>query len=76
MLCPVWMGTAVSTSTIPFYSLDFLVLLLYQVAEAEEETAGGLLLTQAAKEKPSVGTVSVLVLLDHATFTVVYSIIC
>jgi chaperonin GroES len=31
---------------------------LNQVAESEEETAGGLLLTQATKEKPSVGTVS------------------
>ena len=30
---------------------------LIKVAEAEQETAGGLLLTQAAKEKPSVGTV-------------------
>ena len=29
-----------------------------QVAEAEEKTAGGLLLTEASKEKPSVGTVS------------------
>lgn len=29
-----------------------------QVAEAEEKTAGGLLLTEAAKEKPSIGTVS------------------
>lgn len=28
-----------------------------QVAEAEEKTAGGLLLTEAAKEKPSIGTV-------------------
>ncbi|GLU10178.1 hypothetical protein SLE2022_269980 [Rubroshorea leprosula] len=28
-----------------------------KVAEAEEKTAGGLLLTEAAKEKPSVGTV-------------------
>uniref|UniRef100_A0A0E0ESL1 20 kDa chaperonin, chloroplastic n=1 Tax=Oryza meridionalis TaxID=40149 RepID=A0A0E0ESL1_9ORYZ len=33
-------------------------LLLYQVAEAEEKTAGGLLLTQATKEKPSIGTVT------------------
>ncbi|CAL9181362.1 unnamed protein product [Musa acuminata subsp. burmannicoides] len=30
---------------------------LIKVAEAEEKTAGGLLLTEAAKEKPSVGTV-------------------
>ncbi|KAG6481755.1 hypothetical protein ZIOFF_058376 [Zingiber officinale] len=30
---------------------------LLEVAEAEEKTAGGLLLTQATKEKPSVGTV-------------------
>ncbi|KAL8158682.1 hypothetical protein V2J09_000219, partial [Rumex salicifolius] len=30
---------------------------LIKVAEAEEKTAGGLLLTDAAKEKPSVGTV-------------------
>lgn len=30
-----------------------------QVAEAEEKTAGGLLLTEASKEKPSIGTVSV-----------------
>ena len=29
-----------------------------QVAEAEEKTAGGLLLTEASKEKPSIGTVS------------------
>ncbi len=28
-----------------------------QVAEAEEKTAGGLLLTEATKEKPSIGTV-------------------
>lgn len=32
--------------------------ILIKVAEAEEETSGGLLLTQATKEKPSVGTVS------------------
>lgn len=32
---------------------------LPQVAEAEEKTAGGLLLTEASKEKPSIGTVSV-----------------
>lgn len=31
---------------------------LLQVAEAEEKTAGGLLLTEATKEKPSIGTVS------------------
>jgi hypothetical protein len=37
------------------------MLLSYQVAEAEEQTPGGLLLTQANKEKPSVGTVSILV---------------
>lgn len=30
-----------------------------QVAEAEEKTAGGLLLTEASKEKPSIGTVRV-----------------
>ncbi|KAJ4966604.1 hypothetical protein NE237_018453 [Protea cynaroides] len=30
---------------------------LIKVAEAEEKTAGGLLLTSAAKEKPSIGTV-------------------
>ncbi|CAO2841664.1 unnamed protein product [Amaranthus hypochondriacus] len=30
---------------------------LIKVAEAEDKTAGGLLLTEAAKEKPSVGTV-------------------
>ncbi|KAK9275457.1 hypothetical protein L1049_022724 [Liquidambar formosana] len=30
---------------------------LIKVAEAEEKTAGGLLLTEAAKEKPSIGTV-------------------
>uniref|UniRef100_A0A2N9EFX6 20 kDa chaperonin, chloroplastic n=1 Tax=Fagus sylvatica TaxID=28930 RepID=A0A2N9EFX6_FAGSY len=30
---------------------------LIQVAEAEQKTAGGLLLTEAAKEKPSIGTV-------------------
>lgn len=30
-----------------------------QVAEAEETTAGGLLLTEASKEKPSIGTVRV-----------------
>ncbi|KAE8718843.1 10 kDa chaperonin [Hibiscus syriacus] len=29
-----------------------------KVAEAEEKTAGGLLLTEASKEKPSIGTVS------------------
>ncbi|KAL6010567.1 20 kDa chaperonin, chloroplastic [Asimina triloba] len=31
--------------------------LLIKVAEVEEKTAGGLLLTEAAKEKPSIGTV-------------------
>ncbi|BAF25184.1 20 kDa chaperonin, chloroplastic [Oryza sativa Japonica Group] len=31
---------------------------LIKVAEAEEKTAGGLLLTQATKEKPSIGTVT------------------
>jgi len=31
---------------------------LIKVAEAEEKTAGGLLLTQASKEKPSIGTVA------------------
>ncbi|KAL6846507.1 hypothetical protein ACP4OV_023955 [Aristida adscensionis] len=31
--------------------------ILIKIAEAEEKTAGGLLLTQATKEKPSVGTV-------------------
>ncbi|PAN12596.1 hypothetical protein GQ55_2G267200 [Panicum hallii var. hallii] len=31
--------------------------ILIKIAEAEEQTAGGLLLTQATKEKPSVGTV-------------------
>ncbi|TVU09691.1 hypothetical protein EJB05_43182 [Eragrostis curvula] len=31
--------------------------ILIKVAEAEEQTAGGLLLTQANKEKPSIGTV-------------------
>jgi co-chaperonin GroES (HSP10) len=40
--------------------LNLFILLRYQVAEAEEQTAGGLLLTQATKEKPSVGTVSIL----------------
>lgn len=30
----------------------------FQVAEAEEKTAGGLYLTDASKEKPSIGTVS------------------
>ena len=30
---------------------------LIKVAEAEEKTAGGLLLTEATKEKPSIGTV-------------------
>lgn len=30
---------------------------LIKVAEAEEKTAGGLLLTEASKEKPSIGTV-------------------
>lgn len=30
---------------------------LIKVAEAEQKTAGGLLLTEAAKEKPSIGTV-------------------
>jgi len=34
---------------------------IYQIAEAEEQTSGGLLLTQATKEKPSVGTVSILI---------------
>jgi chaperonin GroES len=34
------------------------LILMLQVAEAEEKTAGGLLLTQATKEKPSIGTVS------------------
>lgn len=36
-------------------------MLFCQVAVAEEQTAGGLLLTQANKEKPSVGTVSTLI---------------
>jgi len=31
---------------------------LLQVADAEEKTAGGLFLTEATKEKPSIGTVS------------------
>ncbi|XP_042473778.1 20 kDa chaperonin, chloroplastic-like isoform X1 [Zingiber officinale] len=31
--------------------------ILIKVAEAEEKTAGGLLLTEASKEKPSIGTV-------------------
>lgn len=35
-----------------------------QVAEAEEKTAGGLLLTEATKEKPSIGTVSFHIILD------------
>ena len=35
---------------------------LPQVAEAEEKTAGGLLLTEATKEKPSIGTVSFLLI--------------
>lgn len=30
----------------------------FQVAVAEEKTAGGLYLTDASKEKPSIGTVS------------------
>jgi len=34
-----------------------------QVAEAEEKTAGGLLLTEASKNKPSIGTVSFSILL-------------
>lgn len=34
-----------------------IVWIWMQVAEAEEKTAGGLLLTEAAKEKPSIGTV-------------------
>jgi len=33
-----------------------------QVAEAEEKTAGGLLLTEATKEKPSIGTVCTLII--------------
>jgi len=37
---------------------------LLQVADAEEKTAGGLLLTEATKEKPSIGTVSFHVVLD------------
>jgi len=37
------------------------MILSYQIAEAEEQTSGGLLLTQATKEKPSVGTVSILI---------------
>ncbi|KAF7108304.1 hypothetical protein CFC21_108797 [Triticum aestivum] len=39
--------------------MDYASRLEYRtmVAESEEETAGGLLLTQASKEKPSVGTV-------------------
>ena len=63
-----------STFTIPFL-LNLFILLLYQVAEAEEQTAGGLLLTQATKEKPSVGTVSILGLV-YAAFAVIYLIIC
>lgn len=57
-----------------FY-LNFFIVLPYQVAEAEEQTAGGLLLTQATKEKPSVGSVSILGLV-YAGFAVIYSIIC
>uniref|UniRef100_A0A251TDE8 20 kDa chaperonin, chloroplastic n=1 Tax=Helianthus annuus TaxID=4232 RepID=A0A251TDE8_HELAN len=34
-----------------------IVFLLRSVEEAEETTAGGLLLTPASKEKPSIGTV-------------------
>ncbi|RWW28893.1 hypothetical protein BHE74_00014813 [Ensete ventricosum] len=34
-----------------------LLVFCFQVAEAEEKTAGGLLLTEASKEKPSIGTV-------------------
>lgn len=30
---------------------------IMQVAEAEQKTAGGLLLTEASKEKPSIGEV-------------------
>ena len=41
----------------PFHVLKFDIILLYQVAEAEEKTGGGLLLImQAAKERPSVGS--------------------
>lgn len=32
---------------------------LIKVAQAEEKTAGGLLLTEATKEKPSIGTVCI-----------------
>lgn len=39
-----------------FYSL--ICLAHAQVAEVEDKTAGGLLLTEASKEKPSIGTVS------------------
>lgn len=41
-----------------------------QVAEAEEKTAGGLLLTEATKEKPSIGTVRVIA--SSALFFIFY----
>lgn len=40
---------------------------MLQVAEAEEKTAGGLLLTEATKDKPSIGTVSFSILLLFET---------
>lgn len=41
--------------------------MMLQVAEAEEKTAGGLLLTEATKDKPSIGTVSFSILLLFET---------
>lgn len=37
---------------------NYLYALHGQVAEVEDKTAGGLLLTESSKEKPSFGTVS------------------
>ena len=41
-----------------FFRKALRVECMLQVAEVEEKTAGGMLLTESAKEKPSIGTVS------------------
>lgn len=69
MLCVCWSVNCDIHICKTILLTESFILILYQVAEAEEKTAGGLLLTQATKEKPSVGTVSILGL-------IIYLIIC
>lgn len=56
MLCGVWVTENGKVILVLYRILYFRTL---QVAEAEEKTAGGLLLTEATKEKPSIGTVRI-----------------